>query len=100
MFKKILNWFKKPKIEQKSTPPKTLRDVDFFDTIWIVDRDEIIYKGWVYDKSKKHVLVTVPTDQGLYKDYRFIITHNDLNKTFIEQNHVKLYFDYKCIQEK
>lgn len=100
MFKKILNWFKKPKIEQESTPPKTLRDVDFFDTVWIVDRDGVSYEGWIYDKSKKHIVATAVDPAGVYRDFRFVITHNDLQKLYIEQNHIKIYFDYKCWLEK
>ena len=100
MFKKILAWFKAPKIEQKSTPPKTLRDVDFFDTVWLIDKTGIPYEGWIYEKTNKHIVATAIDEYGRYKDFRFIINHNDLQKSFIEQNHVKIYFDYKCWLEK
>lgn len=96
MFKKILSWFKKPKIEQKSRPPKTLRDLDFFDSVWLIDKTGVTYEGWIYEKTKKHIVATAVDENGYYKDFRFITTPNDIKKSFLEQNHVKIYFDYQC----
>ena len=99
MFKKILAWLKRPKIEQKSRPLKTLRDLDFFDTVWIIDKRGIPYEGWIYDKTKKHIIATVIDETGYHQDFRFIINYNDLNKSYLEQNHIKIYFDYQCWQQ-
>lgn len=92
MFKKLLNLFRY-KEQEKSTPLKTLRDVDFFDTVWVKDKSGIIYEGWIYDKSKKHLIVTVVTEEGQYKDYRFIISKLNKSISEIEQNHNILYFN-------
>lgn len=92
MFEKIKNIFKY-KEPVKSTPPKILRDVDFFDTVWVKDKSGITYEGWIYDKTRKHLIVTVITEEGVYKDYRFIINNINRFVTEIEQNHNVLYFN-------
>ena len=94
MFEKILNWFK-PKIIETSAPPKTLRDVDVFDTIWLEDKNGTIYKGWVFDKSRRHIIVTV-SDELI--DYRFIL-NVPLSSTQISQDHKILYFNDPCKEE-
>lgn len=95
MLKKLLNIFKRPTTEI-STPLKTLRDVDIFDTVWIKDKSGIVYEGWIYDKTNKHIVITVVTEEGVYKDYRFIINKINKNISEIEQNHNILYFNKLC----
>ncbi len=85
---------------EKSTPLKTVRDVDFFDTVWIVDKSEICYEGWIYEKTKKHIIVTVYFGQDAIKDFMFIINREDLSKSCLEENHVKVYFDKRCLSDK
>ena len=92
MFEKIKNIFKY-KEPVKSIPLKTLRDVDFFDTVWVKDKSGIVYEGWIYDKTRKHLIVTAITEEGIYKDYRFITNKCNRTVTEIEQNHNVLYFN-------
>lgn len=98
MFEKIKNIFK-CKEPKKSTPLKTLRDVDFFDTIWLQDKNGAIYEGWVYDKSRKHLIVTVLKETGELIDYRFL-KHGSLSATQLEQEHRILYFNDPCLKDK
>lgn len=95
MFKKILELFKY-KEPVKFTSLKTLKDADLFDTVWIVDKSGTIYEGWIYDKTRKHIIVTVPVEQGEYQDYRFIISKSNRFDTTIEQNHNILHFNKPC----
>lgn len=92
MLKKIFQLFKR-KITDKSTPLKTIRDVDFFDTVYIIDKHGTRYEGWVYEKSKKHIIVTCLDENGDYKDFRFTINRDVLNNTQLEQNHITLYLN-------
>lgn len=97
MFKKLLNIFKAEPVK-KSIPLKTVRDIDFFDTVWIRDKSGIVYQGWVFDKNKKHVIVTVLKEDGKYYDYMFLLGKSG-NKTEIEQNHNILFLN-PCSQDK
>ncbi len=49
---------------------KNLSDLDIFDTVWVQDTDKNILTGWVYDINKKHIIVTIPTDDK-FIDIRF-----------------------------
>lgn len=91
MFEKIKNIFKY-KEPVKSTPLKTVRDVDFFDTVWVLDKSGITYEGWIYDKTNKHIVVTVLKEDGQYYDYIFYIS-KFRNKTELEQNHNILFLN-------
>lgn len=92
MLKKILQLFKRETIT-KSTPLKTIRDVDFFDSVKVKDKSGIIYEGWIYEKSKKHLIITCLDENGDYKDFRFTINRDVLNNTQLEQNHITLYLN-------
>lgn len=97
MLKKLINIFRKQTIET-STPQKTLRDVDIFDSVLIKDKSGIVYEGWVYDKTKKHIIVTVLKEDGQYYDYIFLLNKSG-SKTEIEQNHNVLILN-QCLQDK
>lgn len=97
MLKKIRNWFL-PEIIKSSVPLKTLRDADFFDTIWVKDKNENIYEGWIYDKSRKHIIVTVTNENGELIDYRFI-KNGSLSTTELKQDNRILYFNNPCKEE-
>ena len=91
MFKRLLNIFKS-KTNKMSTPLRTLRDVDIFDTVWIQDKNGIIYEGWIFDKTRKHIIVTASSDAGELKDYRFLL-NVPLSSTEISQEQRTLYFN-------
>ena len=76
-----------------SPPPpiKTLQDLEIFDTVWVKDLDGNIQKGWVFDLTKKHIIVTIPMD-GQFQDYRFR-TIRPLTNTEIKQNDIVLYLN-------
>ena len=67
IFKKLFSIFNPP---SQITPPskKTIRDLDYIDTVWVKDGD-IIYEGMVWDKSRKHITVLYDN-----KDYMFRIS--------------------------
>lgn len=95
MLKKLLDIFKTKDVKN-SIILKELKDADLFDTVWIVDKSGTIYEGWIYDKTRKHIIVTVPVEQGEYQDYRFIISKSNRFDTTIEQNHNILHFNKPC----
>lgn len=67
IFKKLFSIFNPP---SQTIPPirKTIRDLDYIDTVWVKDGD-IIYEGMVWDKSRKHITVAYNN-----KDYMFRIS--------------------------
>lgn len=68
----------------KQIPPiKTIRTLDLLDTVWVKDGD-ILYKGWVFDISRRHITVVY----GNCFDYKFRI--NKQTDT-IEQGEKTLY---------
>ena len=67
-------------------PPKQLKDLCIFDTIWVED-DGIKYTGWIYDISRRHV--TVVYGEGL-NDYQFRLV-KPLTETKIVQGNKILY---------
>lgn len=98
MFNKIRNWFK-PEIKKTSAPLKKLRDVDVFDTIWLQDKNGAIYDGWVFDKTRRHIIVTVLIETGELVDFRFLLKA-PLSSTEISQDNRILYFNDPCDKEK
>lgn len=69
-----------------SIPPstkKTIRQLDLLDDVWVKDGD-ILYKGWVFDISRRHITVFY----GENKDYMFRINKQEDK---IEQNNKILY---------
>ncbi len=68
-----------------SIPPstkKTIRQLDLLDDVWVKDGD-ILYKGWVFDKTRRHI--TVCYDDF---DYKFRITGQEY---VVEQENKTLY---------
>lgn len=82
IFKRLLSIFSPP---SQVTPPikKTIRDLDYIDTVWIKDGDTI-YKGMVWDISRRHITVLYGED----KDYMFRINKQEDK---IEQDNKILY---------
>ena len=91
---KIKEWFSIPEYKRYEKPLKTLKDLDFFDDVWIKDGSSIL-KGWIFDLNKKHIIITIPTDEGEFLDYRFTIT-KPLNQTELNQYNKTLYFNDPC----
>ena len=87
-----------PKYNKIDKPKKTLADLDFLDTVWILNSDESLLEGWVFDINKKHVIVTVRLSDDEFLDFRFIITRPN-TKTFITQNNKVLFLNKPCKSE-
>lgn len=84
MFEFIKNLFIKVEpIQEKQ--PVTIKDLEELSDVWIDDNGEL-YKGWVWEKTNKHIIVLY--GDGL--DYKFNIIR-PLTRTVIAQNHKILY---------
>ena len=71
-----------PKYNSTPPPKKTIRQLDFLDDVWVKDGD-ILYKGWVFDKTRRHIVVCY----DIY-DYKFRIAGQEYT---IEQENKILY---------
>lgn len=78
------------KLQQKSEPIKiklkTLKDLDYLDSVWIKEDDEI-FEGWVFDFTRRCVIVVYGND---LRDFRFRL-EKPLDRTEIEQDGKILY---------
>ena len=86
---KIFNFFKKllnKNVEVITKPEKTFKDLQIFDTVWIKENG-IIYKGWVFEISRRCITVVYGND---LKDYKFQIP-KPLNVVKVEQDNKILY---------
>lgn len=85
MFKFIKKLFN-PTQETKIEAPKTIKELQIFDDVWVLDDGEI-YKGWIYDISRRCITVVYAED---LRDFRFQIPR-PLTLTQIEQGDKILY---------
>jgi len=78
------------KLQQKSEPIKpklkTLKDLDYLDSVWIKEDDEI-FEGWVFDFTRRCIIVVYGHD---LRDFRFRM-EKPFNRTEIQQNDKTLY---------
>ena len=65
---------------------KTIKDLDLMDDIWVLDEEEI-YKGWVWEISRRCITVVYGED---LQDFRFQIPR-PMNATTIVQDNKILY---------
>lgn len=65
---------------------KTVKDLDLLDDVWIKE-DNVIYKGWIFDISRRHITVIYDNAQ---RDYKFQLL-KPLNRLTIEQDNKILY---------
>lgn len=72
-------------VETKKNP-KTIKDLDIFDDVWVRD-DGVVYKGWVFDISRR--CITILYNHGQF-DYKFRLPR-PLVVEFIEQGDKVLY---------
>ena len=72
--------------EPKNVNPKTIKDLQLMDDIWIKEDDDI-YMGWVWDISRRCITVVYGED---IRDYKFQI-QKPLNRTSIEQDNKILF---------
>ena len=84
ILKMIKNLFKDSENSTKSL--KTIKDLSLLDDVWVLDNDEI-YKGWIWDISRRCITVVYGPD--LF-DYKFRIPR-PLTDIKIEQDHKILY---------
>lgn len=64
----MLKWIKKIfnvefELPKKST--KTITDLDIFDTVW-VEYNNNIYEGWIFDKTKKRIIVVANNQEFIF----------------------------------
>lgn len=78
---------------------KTVQDLEIFDTVWLKSSDGVINKGWIFDLTKKHIIVVIYDKNGNSTDYRFNITR-PLDQTQLIQNNNVLLFNEPCMPEK
>jgi len=91
MFEFIKKLFRTNTDDSEQKPQKTLKDLEFFDDIW-VEEDGVVYSGWIYEISRR--CITVVYDKSL-RDYRFQIPR-PLTLTKIEQDNKILYCNKPC----
>lgn len=82
--KKFIEKYKKE--EDKKVEPKTVKDLQLMDDIWVKEDGEI-YSGWVWDISRRCVTVIYGED---LRDYKFQM-QKPLNRTDIEQDNKILF---------
>jgi len=83
----MIKWFKKlfqKPIIQKEIHKKTIKELDYIDTIWIKEND-IIYEGWVFDITRRSIVICYDED---LKDYRFRIAGLGDNTEIIQDNKI------------
>ena len=89
----MLKWFKglfvpTEEIEQ----PKelvTISNVEVFDTVWVKDED-IIHKGWIFDKTKKSFTIVAGENEYIFHYKR------PYDQTEIVSNNKILYLNNPC----
>lgn len=91
----LKKWFD-IKYEPSAQKIKILKELDYFDDVWIKDQNGIILKGWVFDINKKHIIVTIPSSDNKFFDFRFIITR-PLTQTKLIQNNITLFLNDPCL---
>ena len=78
------------KLQQKSESIKpklkTLKDLDYLDSVWIKEDDEV-FEGWVFDFTRRCIIVVYGND---LRDFRFRL-EKPLDRTEIEQDGKILY---------
>lgn len=82
--KKFIEKYKKE--EDKKVEPKTVKDLQLMDDIWVKEDGEI-YSGWVWDISRRCVTVIYGED---LRDCKFQM-QKPLNRTSIEQDNKILF---------
>ena len=82
--KKFIEKYKKE--EDKKVEPKTVKDLQLMDDIWVKEDGEV-YSGWIWDISRRCVTVVYGED---LRDYRFQM-QKPLNRTTIEQDNKILF---------
>lgn len=99
---KILNKLKQLfSIKHTSIPkhPKTLKDLDILDDVWVKDKLGVIHKGWIFDINKHHLIVLVPEENAPFSEFRFNITR-PLSRTELIQYNQTLFLNEPCVSEK
>lgn len=81
----IQNLFLIPEIDQKQKP-KTLKDLDILDSIWIKEED-VIFEGWIFDITRRSIIVVYGKD---LRDFRFRL-EKPFDRIEIEQDNRILY---------
>ena len=82
--KKFIEKYKKE--EDKKVEPKTVKDLQLMDDIWVKEDGEV-YSGWIWDISRRCVTVVYGED---LRDYRFQM-QKPLNRITIEQDNKILF---------
>ena len=82
--KKFIEKYKKE--EDKKVEPKTVKDLQLMDDIWVKEDGEI-YSGWVWDISRRCITIIYGED---IRDYKFQM-QKPLNRTTIEQDNKILF---------
>lgn len=93
LLKKILiKMFSKVGVKPKDSI--TVGDCDILDTVWVKDDDKI-YSGFVWEKTRRRLLVSYYKENEGFVDVSFVTT--GLSKeTKIEKNNLTLYFQKPC----
>lgn len=97
IWNKVKDWLF-PSYKPIEKPMKTLKDLDFLDTVWVLDINESLLEGWVFDINKKHIIVTVPLKEGQFLDFRFSVT-KPLSQTQLKQSNRTLFLNKPCTSE-
>lgn len=73
-----------------SDRPKTLKDIDLLDNVWIKDGDSI-WSGWIYTKEKDRIIVTYCDLEESLKD--IVALTKDEYATKVTKNNIIIYFN-------
>lgn len=90
----MLKWLKKIfnseiSLNQNELKSITLNEIDVFDTVWVEDNG-IIQEGWIYDKTKRRLVIVVGSNE-------YIVHYNrPLTQTKIEFNNKILHLNKPC----
>lgn len=75
---------------------KTLKELDTFDTVWVLDTDNTLLEGWIYEITKKHIFVVAPSAN--FTDFRFSVK-KPLSQVSLTENGRTLFVNKPCTSE-
>lgn len=74
------------KQETEEAKLKTIKNLDYLDTVWVKDNDTI-FEGWVFDITRRGIIIVYGPDS---RDFRFIV-EKQYNNSEITQGNKTLY---------
>ncbi len=94
----FFNWFKNLFNKEETInqiQPKTINTIEIYDDVWVKE-DDILYKGWISNKSNSIIEVVVEKYDGTLKEETFHIKR-PLTTSILEDDNKILILDREAI---